>query len=207
MNNKLVAAIAFVGGVAVGGVAAWKLLTSQIEAKYKAIAEEEIESVKETFSRLRDKPSVIEVKPEQINDTDSKTTLGNLKWTREKPNITEYASIVHDLGYTSSEEDNKEKGKEVVEQPYVISPDEYGEMHGYESHTLSYYADGVLADEYDEVVENAEVLIGVDSLDHFGDYEEDAVHVRNDALMSDYEILREPRNYSDITFKPPHLVD
>ena len=210
MDNKLIAALAFAGGAAAGAAAAWKLLTAQIEAKYKAIAEEEIESVKETFSRLsrlKDEPSAIEVKPEQIDDG-PKITLSNIKWTRVKPNLTEYVSIIRDNGYDSADEDNKkEKGKEDVERPYVISPDEYGEMQDYEAHTLTYYADGVLADEYDETVENAEMLIGEDSLNHFGDYEDDAVHVRNDMLRSDYEVLRDLRNYSDISFKPPHLVD
>ena len=32
----------------------------------------------------------------------------------------------------------------------------------------------------------------------FGEYEDDAVFVRNDAHKTDYEILYDPRNYSDV---------
>ena len=85
-------------------------------------------------------------------------------------------------------------------KPYVISPDEFGEMEDedYDKVSFTYYADGVLADEYDEIVENIDEIIGEESLTHFGEYEDDSVFVRNDKLKCDYEILLDQRNYSDI---------
>lgn len=85
-------------------------------------------------------------------------------------------------------------------KPYVISPDEFGEMEDedYDKVSVTYYADGVLADEYDEVVENVDEIVGEESLTHFGEYEDDSVFVRNDKLKCDYEILLDQRNYSDI---------
>ena len=41
MNNKLIGAIAFVTGAAVGSIVTWKL----VETKYRKLAEEEIASV------------------------------------------------------------------------------------------------------------------------------------------------------------------
>jgi hypothetical protein len=69
---------------------------------------------------------------------------------------------------------------------------------------LTYYSDGVLTDENDEVLEDVEDIIGIDSLNHFGEYEEDSVYVRNDEKLCDYEILLDNRNYSDVYNERPH---
>lgn len=82
--------------------------------------------------------------------------------------------------------------------PYVISPDEFGQDESYETISLTYYADGVLADDDDEMVEDVENLVGFDSLNHFGEYEDDSVFVRNDRLKCDYEILLDHRKYTDV---------
>ena len=86
-------------------------------------------------------------------------------------------------------------GKEV---PYVISPEEFGDIEEYDTISLTYYADQVLTDDCDEVIGNVDDIVGIDSLDHFGEYEDDSVFVRNDRLRTDYEILQDTRNYFDI---------
>ena len=63
--------------------------------------------------------------------------------------------------------------------------------------SLTYFADKVLTDETDEPIENEEELIGKGSLNHFGEYEDDSVFVRNDREKIDFEILLDTRNYSD----------
>ena len=86
----------------------------------------------------------------------------------------------------------------------MISPEEFGEFEEYEKISLTYYADQVLTDENDEEVDNVEECVGVESLNHFGDYEDDSVFVRNDRLKCDYEILLDQRNYTSIHEKIPH---
>ena len=86
----------------------------------------------------------------------------------------------------------------ITDGPYVISPDEFGNEFDYEEVSLTYYADGVLTDDQDNIIEDVEGLVGLDSLNHFGEYEDDSVFVRNDALQTDYEILADLRNYSDV---------
>lgn len=76
----------------------------------------------------------------------------------------------------------------------VISPEEFGENDDYECISLTYYNDGVLADECGEVIENVEGVIG-DALKHFGEYEDDAVYVSNNRLRLYYEILKDTGNY------------
>lgn len=90
-------------------------------------------------------------------------------------------------------------------RPYVISPDEFGECLEYEQITLTYYADDVLADDRDEIVDRR--VVGLDALSHIGDYEPDAVHIRNDILKTEYEILVDHRKYSDVIQKGPRRME
>ena len=93
-----------------------------------------------------------------------------------------------------------------MSRPYVISPDEFDE-NGYQTVSLTYYADGVVEDDFYDVWDDDEIeeKIGRDSLNHFGEYEEDSVFVRNDDNETDYEILRDPRNYSDVPKQNPYM--
>ena len=92
-------------------------------------------------------------------------------------------------------------------KPYVISPEEFGEFEDYERISLSYYADQILADEDDEKVEDVDNVVGLESLIHFGEFEDDSVFVRNDRLKCDYEILLDQRTYSDVIKQRPHQTE
>ena len=81
--------------------------------------------------------------------------------------------------------------------PYVISPEEFDE-EGYETISLTYYADGVLADEQNFPIEDVEDTVGKDALNSFGEYEDDSVYVRDDDKGIDYEILLDIRKYSEL---------
>lgn len=203
MNSTLKGVLIFVLGAAAGSLATWKL----IEKKYKDIAQEEIDSVKDTFSKMKknEYPDKLEDYPdfEEFDDSDDEEPKSEQKIDRNnKPDIVEYAKILSETGYTNYAErqDKKEKkGVEPVEdeRPYVISPDEFGEKDGYENVTLTYYADGVLTDYFDNVISNIDEVVGFDSLDHFGEYEDDAVFVRNEKMETDYEILRDLRDFNE----------
>lgn len=167
----------FAVGVGVGIGVSWKLLRD----KYEQIANEEIESVKEAFSeRKKDtEKQIVEVK-----------TI--IKEQEVNKDLVDYSKLA-----TRYSDEPKKEEPEIVEEdaPYVISPDEYGEIYDYDQIELTYYADGVLTDDTDEVIDDVDDTVGLDSLNHFGDYEPDAVHVRNDERKCDYEILRDLRNY------------
>ena len=89
----------------------------------------------------------------------------------------------------------------------MISPEEFGEFEEYEKISLTYYSNNILADENNEVIEDVEETIGVDSLTHFGEYEDDSVFVRNDARKCDYEILLDQRSYAEVVKQMPHRVE
>ena len=77
-----------------------------------------------------------------------------------------------------------------MREPYVISPEDFDDHEDYDVVSLTYYADDVLTDERDNVIEHPEDLVGYDWASHFGEYEEDALHVRNEKRKTDYEILQ-----------------
>ena len=190
--NKLLGVFIFAVGATVGSVVTWKLL----KTKYERIAQEEIDSVKEAFSqRVNSDDNDIK------NDTEKDKT---------EDDDEEYFVRVNDLGYTSSSvpyvNEVKKKGGGTVKRPYVITPDEFGEIYEYDTISLRYYADKVLTDEDDVIITNVDEIIGEDSLTHFGEYEDDSVFVRNDEMKADYEILLDLRKYYDIN-EPPRQVD
>ena len=178
MNKGMI--LAFSLGAAVGAVASWGIL----KTKYENTIKEVIESMEEVFSK-REKS--LSSKTEKVNEDGEKTN-----------DISTYEETVSDLGYSNDSANTDEKEDEYMEKPYVIPPEDFDVLDGYTVVSLTYYDDGVLTDDYDEIVDNVDELVGYDFAKHFGEYEDDSVYVRNDALKTDYEILYDQRKYSDV---------
>ena len=127
MSNKSLFSLAFIIGAATGSVVTWYLLKD----KYEALAQEEIDSVKEVFLRreqeLKDQ-SVKKTVAEGIKDTD-----------KEKPDLKEYAERLKKEGYTRySDFGSDEEEKPVSEAgPYVIPPEQFGDDEEYEQISLT----------------------------------------------------------------------
>ena len=169
-NNAMGFVFAFTLGAAVGAVVSQRYF----KAKYEQIAQEEIDSVKEVYSRKYE-PKLKGV-TDELHETDHEEDYKNLV-----------------MNYTS-----KRKEELKVNEPYVITPDEFGEVDSYDTVSLTYYADGVLTDERNEPIDDVDDIVGTDSLTHFGEYEDDSVFVRNNNMQTDFEILFDSRNYSDV---------
>lgn len=75
--------------------------------------------------------------------------------------------------------------------PYEISTDEFGRKDDYSSETLSWYKDDItMTDDDDEVIENWKSHVGIERVDDIlKDSDADAIYVRNEVEMCDYEIL------------------
>ena len=179
----------FVLGAAAGSLVTWKL----VEEKYKRLADEEIESVKEYYdNKLK---TNIEITPEGITMKDENNneilSFKNDKIECANVKIEEYKEQLDDLGYTV-----ETKQPEAYTPPYVISPEEFGEF-GNEMKSLTYYADDVLADDDDDIISDPESVVG-DALQHFGEYEDDCVHVRDERIECDYEILRSEKTFGEV---------
>jgi hypothetical protein len=188
MNKTLSNLFIFATGAAIGSVVTWKF----VKKKYERLAQEEIDEIREYYdnlSRNADDTENSEPVEEPVNDIPPAPTATTVFSEQDR---IDYANLAGN--YTS------EKGGPVtVQLPEVITPGEFGE-YGYPTVSLTYYADGVLVDEYGDVIDPADVesMIGADFERHFGEYEEDSVFVRNDRLETDYEILRDYSKYSEL---------
>ena len=195
MNRKLSNVLLFVAGAAVGSLVTWRYFKSKYE-----VVEDEIEEKTE--------------EPEGESEEEDPEVLES-KMSYKKPPLKDYVKMVEDYGYKPKthmeevEEEivNGEQGDEDIYEPYIIRPEEYGELHAYETLSLNYYADGVLTDELDNPIEDVESLVPADFADHFGEYDDNAVFVRNDNLECDYEILRDLRKFTDVVGEYPYPTE
>lgn len=193
MKGTLSKIFIFTAGAITGSVLTWRVL----KPYYEKLANEEIESVKESFKERYsgDDTDISCDEPEKPNDrpiNNEKDAFDKMK--EEYKNITK--------AYTDDEEVT-----DLSKKPYVIPPEEFGERDGYDAETLTYYADGVLTYDTGEVVEDVDDVVGLGFETHFGEYEDDSVHVRNEKYETDYEILRDLQNYSDVININPHQAE
>ena len=202
MNCTLSSVIAFTVGAAVGSLVTWQLL----KTKYEKLAQEEIEAFKDEYPDRANE--TVEVYEGDTVEEKTPTTVAEFMATKEKPDIREYAAMLQNQAYTNYSSIETKKEVTDVDRPYVIDPDTFDD-NDYNTVSLTYFADGTLAYEDDTPIDRdtADEMIGLESLNHFGEYEDDSVFVRNDATQTDYEILLDTRKYSDVVYNGPHLDD
>ena len=170
----------FAAGLAIGAVAGAVLVKNKVLADAKA----EIEEVRDYYRESRGKKEVEEVKVEEVKvEPISKEVLKN------KTHI-DYSKLT--TKYTSSEESNQ------FDDPFIIDPSEFGENPGYDVETLTYFADGVLVDDVDDVIDEPDIVVGLENLKVFDEFGATSVYVRNDLYRTDYEIIRDDWNYADL---------
>lgn len=193
MSRTISSILIFALGAISGASIAWKYA----KIKYETISKEEINSVKEVFER----------RSEEVEKKNEEAFV-----TKEKPDLFAYNAKIDENKYSSNNDksdDLEETSIYYSDDPIVISPDDFGENDEYECFTVTCYADDVVADEDDKFV-NVEETIGRDAVNHFGEYEDDSVCIRNDRLKAYYEILRDTRRFEDVVRKhqrPPHDID
>lgn len=214
MNNTVKNTLLFVAGATVGALAA--VLVMRKRCDY--IIEEEISSMRETLREglRKSKEKIIDDVEEAMKDELSASVIDDrAQRIRERK---EYRDIVGSTRYgrqsTMEElEENEDyhKNRLLTEQahrayqqgddPYIISVEEYSEGNNhYDKLTISFYEDDeVLADENDEVITDGDYIVGLDSLQRFGEESGDPeiVYVRNDKLQIDYEIVRLSKSYAE----------
>ena len=94
MNNNVIGVITFVAGVAIGSIVTWKFT----KTKYEKIANEEIESVKEVFSKRKENTEKAEVKEyhTQIKDSGYDTAIDIEKTEKgEEMSMNDKVYIIH----------------------------------------------------------------------------------------------------------------
>lgn len=177
--------IALVTGAAIGSAVTYKITKD----KFAKLFDKELENMREYYLGLKQSLGIYDSdeKEEPIQEVES-----------EKPSVIDAETIITNFNYSVYQESGEEglvrKNAERY-KPYIIPPDLFGNDDSYDTETLTYYSDGVLTDDQDNPIEDIQGMIGNDSLMHFGEYEPDAVYVRNDRLKIDFEILLDNDRY------------
>ena len=157
--------VIFIAGVGVGIGASYNI----IKKKHDEILEEEIASVKETYSKNNKESDEVteekEPEPEEI---------ASVKEKYEK--LTKEYSELKEENCTNSE-------------IYEISYDDFGE-EGYEEIELTYYIDDeILTDDADEPMEELDIISSIGSIDIFdGCKDGEYIYIRNKEKEIDYSI-------------------
>lgn len=187
-----------------------------VKEKYQQEAEEEIAEMREYYRELKKEATKVDTTEDDTKEESKEESKEDFRPIEE---LAEAEGIIKDKGYvnytnyndTDYNENNKEEQVD-EDEIYIIDPEEFGGENGeYDTATLTYFKDGVLADEVDEIV-TYNIIGGEENLQPFKDYPDcTAVYVRDDNIMVDYEILRDPYQYDEYKMdfsddKPPHQL-
>ena len=192
----------FAAGLAVGAVAGAVLVKNKVLADAKA----EVEEVRKYYRESRGVVEEVEEKEveekEEVKEVEKKEyELKDIQVKDEpKTGLTNYSQITK--MYMSKDEFQTP----MYDDPFVIDPSEFGENPEYDTETLTYFADGVLVDDVDDVIEEPDIVVGLENLKIFEEFGATTVYVRNDIYKTDYEIIRDDWNYSDLKEPVEHPV-
>lgn len=180
----------FAAGLAIGAVAGAVMVKNKVLADAKA----EIEEVREYYRESRGVKEVEEVKEKVEETIDRIQDL--IEEQESKPKTEkEYTNYSHITKMYMSKDEHQTP---MYDDPFVIDPSEFGENPEYDTMTLTYFADGVLVDDVDDIVDEPDIVVGLENLKIFEEFGATSVYVRNDIYKTDYEIIRDDWNYSDL---------
>ena len=188
MNKNIINIAIFAAGALVGSAATWLVLRK----KYEERERKEIEELKAALSPKknvdkttdaeqepveRSKPDIPDPRQAELTSNDDETDeeVGDMRKRYEKfVQLTDYNKIFDEEEVAPVEED----------LPKVIPPEEFGEIEDYDQISLTYYADGYLADDFNnyEVMEDIDAHVGKES----------------DNEQTYYEILRSDRLFVEV---------
>lgn len=203
----------FILGAGVGLVVGYKGMEKRLAEQYEQRLEDETAGMKEFYSHSNDKPTfktpeeaVAALIPEAEQDP------------RVKAQKVQYHKIIKE-NYEPSDEELAADGKDAAceidetvhqnvfqesrnpEKPYIITQDEFMTNEtGYVQATLTYHAKGgVLTDDRDDVFENGPTVLGDEFPSRFGQdsSDENVVHVRNEPLQMEFEVVRTDLSYDE----------
>lgn len=201
---KLSTVFAFLIGAVAGAAAVYYYE----EKRYQNFYEEEIGPVKESLTKMIEKMKK-EAEPKKENEVNQKNVskpkeTDSIQIDKYKKEASSYKNYSNSSAIMVDEDEEvppppKEYFGDPNAKPVIITPEEFGDDEEYEKISLFYYTDGVICDDSDEPLSDEEInrSIGLDAKNHFGEYEEDCVYIRNDRLKTYYELLISLKSYSE----------
>ena len=207
--SKAKGLLIFVAGAIAGTVAG----IGMSKRHFEAIAAQEINEVRDYYRKAN--KELADQLVDKTSDTKEEQAEEPEKIEVNKEEKKEYDNIIKHGNYITTEEINDEEELfSEDDEPYIIDPSEFGNNGHYATQTCTYFADGVLVDDVDEVIEEPETLVGNFHVDIFRDFDATSVYVRNDWMKMDFEILRDDWFWSDLgdvpsnpeVYKKPHQL-
>lgn len=227
MEKETIKIAAYIsGGLVAGGLLGVFLSRDHYKTKYRALAEDEIESVKDVFRRQA-KDGEYTSPASTLEALHGETVIVTQS---ESPLLLRQTEIIREQGYVMVEgerydgggepNDNEDEGESNEQQirnifdpnglparvpgrPYVITVEEYMTDDSYEKISLAYYdGDNTLADERDKIIPEITKVIG-DATDHFGVGSNDPVivYVKNEAMGTMFEVVKDEQSYQELILK------
>lgn len=162
----------FAAGVVVGGA----IMTFIVKKQCAKKAAEDIKSVVDTYEKAM---FTAAQKNEEEKEKDQSET---------KPELDLKEKL-----YSKLEPATK------VDEPYAITMEEYERNeNGYFQEMLFYYADNVVANVNDEVID-VDNTIGREALRILDESIGDKIYIRNEALEMEWEVNNDPRDFKEVT--------
>lgn len=176
------------------GVVSGTFVGAQIaKKKYEEIANEEIEEIRAYY---KERATELPEQTVEMTMDEEKPKVEEIEIIEERK---QYDNIIKRGNYMAVDE---EEQNNVCDEAYPIDPSEFGNDGKNATETLTYFADGVLVNEVDEVVEDPDLVVGRHHIDIFNEFPDaTCVYVRNDLDGTDYEILKDDWCWSDFNEK------
>jgi len=234
-DHRLQLAATGVVSAVTAALTTYVVTSKRLEAKYSELAQSEIAEVKRFYALQASKnetsldemaakyqeaaapyltgqrPLVVVPDPEpQEPEEPDKDEDDGVKWPLESDEATTsiFDSLEPDTYFVLEEEIRKREAD--PRKPFVLSKAEFDEEEDRSQITLTYWeSDNVLVDESDDMVEDADGLVGTVNLSRFGhgSGDKNVVYVRNPRLSVDFEILRSNGDYKQDVLGLPSTLE
>lgn len=189
MNETIKLAGVGILGAGVGFVAGYKLLEKRLEKSFDERLVEETKDMREAYQNLRQPYASPEeaVKELILPKVAAAQSNGKTQYDKIIPKQPKDETVVQNVFETSG--------------PRLITQDEFmANEPEHQQATLTYYeGSDQLCGEADEPIDNEEIVVGLQYKVKFGWNSSDkhTVHVRNDDLHMDFEIVRSEGSYEE----------
>lgn len=203
-------------GVALGFAAGFYIAEKRLKTKYEKLANEEISSMREHYIKkavaAQPKPPVEQVYERVENEngfTEAEQMAideANAKFPAEEEEETIVVQETKEVNVFESHKEwnyQYELSHRQKDVPYIIHIDEFQEnLPEHDQTTYTYYEiDDVMADTRDTTIEGDRVdeIVGLGNIGRWGHGSKDpnVVYVRNEEMMLDIEVVRDPGSYAD----------
>lgn len=193
MKETLIRVAIFSVGVGVGVAASM----TYFDKKYQKLADEEIESCRQAFS----KPKVVLVKDEKVEE--AKVLEGETAVSSIMPNVYSSSVQLETKAYSDYYAPKKVEEAQTLspkeDEPFDISVDEYEEDTEFMKVTLNLYlSDGALVYEETEELADEGSTIGQENLDDFSRTSFSSAYFRNPKNNIDYEVIKVDGSYREL---------